>query len=428
MEIVAKITVQGGFGWEGPGNPDHLPLKAKQLLGLLVTTPARRGERRFFEATLWPSVPFENRQASLRQLLVSIRKHVGEVLLSDRHSIWLNPAFPLSCDFWEKSFPFPKWLPPVISEEQLKRLEAPCASLGELIEWHASRHPRRAIDLLETEFDLATGIESDKLTMLLRQLDRSHGEAPPSPWLHVYWAWNTGERDADFTGRQLKRALLAATDDPVLRARATYLLCSHLIMRGEAKRAEAISHRVAATLGPGHDPLRGYLLSVLGTARIHEGFFVEGALDNASALPLFDSLPVEAAVHTGLQAVYLATSGRTDEAHRFLQLAQRDTEKLDHVRLEALCRMTRLSLAHQSFDQGAAEKEADALVAMDHASFTLYGLEAQTLNAWRKGDRPAAKERWSRVVRIRKSAKMPLTKWDQTRLLELAPRLRATEG
>lgn len=428
MENIAKVTVEGGFGWEGPGNPEQLPLKAKQLLGLLVMSPQRRGERRFFEVTLWPNVPFENRQMSLRQLLVSIRKNLGDIVLSDRHHVWLNPEFPLTSDAWERTVAFPKWLPPVASEEQMRRMEAPCSNLADLIEWHAARSPQRAIELMEHEFDLVTGIESEKLSTLLHQLDRSHGAAPPSPWMHVYWAWNIGERDSAFTGSQLKRALVAAENNPTLRARATYLLCSHLIMKGDPKRAEAISHRVAATLGPGNDVLRGYLLSALGTARIHQGMFLEGTLDTASALPLFESLPAESAVHTGLQAVYMATSGRIDEAHHFLSSAQRSSETLDHSRLEGLCRLTRLSLAQQSFDHDAAEREAESLVAMDYAGFSLYGLEAQTLNAWRTGDRVAARERWSRVVRIRKSAKMPLSKWDQARLLELGPRLRGVEG
>jgi predicted ATPase/DNA-binding SARP family transcriptional activator len=94
-----RLYLLGQFRLEDAGRPVRLPTrKAASLLAYLALHPQPHS-REHLAALLWGDVPHAQATASLRTALSSLRTRLGaEALLSDRHTVQLNPAFPLWMD------------------------------------------------------------------------------------------------------------------------------------------------------------------------------------------------------------------------------------------------------------------------------------------------------------------------------------------
>ncbi len=94
-----RLYLFGQFRLEDAGQPIRLPTrKAASLLAFLALHPQPH-PREHLAATLWGDVPHAQATASLRTALSSLRTRLGpDALKSDRHTVQLNPAFPLWVD------------------------------------------------------------------------------------------------------------------------------------------------------------------------------------------------------------------------------------------------------------------------------------------------------------------------------------------
>ena len=77
----------------------HLPTrKVESLLAYLAFYPAAHSRAKL-AALLWGDSPDEQARGSLRKALTLLRDHLGDdLLLADRETVQLNPAFPLWVD------------------------------------------------------------------------------------------------------------------------------------------------------------------------------------------------------------------------------------------------------------------------------------------------------------------------------------------
>ena len=94
-----RITLFGQFRIERDGETVRLPTrKAALLLAYLALHPGPHGREKL-AARFWPEVPDGSARASLRNALSTLRRKLGRSLLvADRQTAQLNPAFPLWVD------------------------------------------------------------------------------------------------------------------------------------------------------------------------------------------------------------------------------------------------------------------------------------------------------------------------------------------
>ncbi len=79
--------------------------KARALLAFLIVEPNRPHSRSMLAGLLWPDLPQESANANLRSVLSNLRKIFRQnaptappLLITDHHSVQLNPAIEVDCD------------------------------------------------------------------------------------------------------------------------------------------------------------------------------------------------------------------------------------------------------------------------------------------------------------------------------------------
>ena len=94
-----RLYLLGSFRIERDSHPIHLPRrKVESLLAYLVLYPQVHSREKL-AALFWGDFSDAQARKSLRTALPILRKELGDdLLLSDRESVQLNPAFPLWVD------------------------------------------------------------------------------------------------------------------------------------------------------------------------------------------------------------------------------------------------------------------------------------------------------------------------------------------
>ena len=106
-----RLYLLGAFRIEHRGAAIHLPRrKVESLLAYLVLHPEEH-TRDHLATLFWGDFTDDQARASLRNSLTVLRKTFGdELLLTDRETVQLNPAFPLWVDARQISdFRFQIW-------------------------------------------------------------------------------------------------------------------------------------------------------------------------------------------------------------------------------------------------------------------------------------------------------------------------------
>lgn len=90
---ILVLHLSGSFRAECDGAPlDGLSRRAQGLLAYLACQAGMRAERNALADLLWSDREETQARASLRQELSLLRKQIGEILQTTRHSVWLEPG------------------------------------------------------------------------------------------------------------------------------------------------------------------------------------------------------------------------------------------------------------------------------------------------------------------------------------------------
>lgn len=97
--VQVRLYLFGPFRLEKDNRPVRLPTaQIRSLLAYLVLHPESHSREKL-AALLWGDFTDVQARASLRNALAVLRKHLGtDLLLADRQTVQLNPAYPLWVD------------------------------------------------------------------------------------------------------------------------------------------------------------------------------------------------------------------------------------------------------------------------------------------------------------------------------------------
>ncbi|MCB8933291.1 MAG: hypothetical protein M9921_11785 [Fimbriimonadaceae bacterium] len=445
-----RLCLLGEFRLYLPdGNVAPLTMrKAQGLIAILASSPNHTLDRVTLQEALWPDSTPALQQASLRQALAHIRKHLTcEFVVSTRSVCRIGAQVHLSCDAFEaddggegKTF-LPEFPEPWFERERRRRKiarEGPTAGSPEggptliegflaLLRWYSSHDPIKSLALMRDHVEVVDGIPPRQLYPLLESSLAATKRTHPLYGWGLLWKGIclSVTRNVVDGEPYLQRAIQLGIEhrDSELLVRASCFLASNYAMTGKFGVASRTLQRVEPLVGT-RSTMHALYTSSCGAVLHHAGRATEGL--RFVRLAAESSAP-SVAERNRLQAllgVFLSTNAGSEHAMDLLAEPEAFGEETGNTLILLLVQLGKGQVLLNENCPGAAARLLGDL-ARQAARFRsnhleLYARESWALASLRMGDTDTARREIRAARRLRTALGFGFTPWDVGRLGELS--------